>query len=174
MTEDIPLEITSSDMANLPISIAVLIVAAVIVRMYISIKRKEQPPVFRALWCAAFLVPLGVVAAWITNQMLVNEDNSLWILSYSALGATAVALLVEPLVSRLIDQADIATATAACICRDIIIIAAVSILSFVSLEIACNDTFYRIPFIYWDSDTEGPWSSCPSFAAFSALPSISL
>ena len=77
MTEDIPLEITSSDMANLPISIAVLIVAAVVVRMYISIKRKEQPPVFRALWCAAFLVPLGVVAAWITNQMLVNEDNSL-------------------------------------------------------------------------------------------------
>ncbi len=145
MIEDIPLEITSSDMANLPISIAVLIVAAVVVRMYISIKRKEQPPVFRALWCAAFLVPLGVVAAWITNQMLVNEDNSLWILSYSALGATTVALLVEPLVSRLIDRADIATATAACICRDIIIIAAVSILSFVSLEIACNETFYHIP-----------------------------
>lgn len=34
MTEDIPLEITSSDMANLPIFIAVLIVAAVVVRVF--------------------------------------------------------------------------------------------------------------------------------------------
>ena len=33
----------------------------------------------------------------------------------------------------------------ACICRDILVIAAVSALSFVSLEIACNETFYRIP-----------------------------
>ena len=36
MTEDIPLEITSSDMANLPIFIAVLIVAIVVVRVYFS------------------------------------------------------------------------------------------------------------------------------------------
>lgn len=39
MTEDIPLEITSSDMANLPIFIAVLIVAIVVVHVYFSIKR---------------------------------------------------------------------------------------------------------------------------------------
>ena len=43
MTEDIPLEITSSDMANLPISIAVLIVAAVVVRVYFSIKATHCP-----------------------------------------------------------------------------------------------------------------------------------
>lgn len=145
MTEDIPLEITSREMANLPIFIAALIVAAVIARICVSAKRKEQPPVFRALWCATLLIPLGVVAAWIANQLLVNEGNSLWILSYSALGAAAVALLVEPLVSELINQTDVATGTVACICRDIIIIAAVAILSFVSLEIACNETFYRIP-----------------------------
>lgn len=145
MTEDIPLEITSREMANLPIFIAALIVAAVIARICVSVKRKEQPPVFRALWCATLLIPLGVVAAWIANQLLVNEGNSLWILSYSALGAAAVALLVEPLVSELINQTDVATGTVACICRDIIIIAAVAILSFVSLEIACNETFYRIP-----------------------------
>lgn len=145
MTEDIPLEITSREMANLPIFIAALIVAAVIARICVSVKRKEQPPVFRALWCATLLIPLGVVAAWIPNQLLVNEGNSLWILSYSALGAAAVALLVEPLVSELINQTDVATGTVACICRDIIIIAAVAILSFVSLEIACNETFYRIP-----------------------------
>lgn len=145
MTEDIPLEITSREMANLPIFIAALIVAAVIARLCVSAKRKEQPPVFRALWCATLLIPLGVVAAWIANQLLVNEGNSLWILSYSALGAAAVALLVEPLVSELINQTDVATGTVACICRDIIIIAAVAILSFVSLEIACNETFYRIP-----------------------------
>lgn len=145
MTEDIPLEITSREMANLPIFIAALIVAAVIARICVSVKRKEQPPVFRALWCATPLIPLGVVAAWIANQLLVNEGNSLWILSYSALGAAAVALLVEPLVSELINQTDVATGTVACTCRDIIIIAAVAILSFVSLEIACNETFYRIP-----------------------------
>lgn len=145
MTEDIPLEITSREMANLPIFIAALIVAAVIARICVSVRRKEQPPVFRALWCATLLIPLGVVAAWIANQLLVNEGNSLWILSYSALGAAAVALLVEPLVSELINQTDVATGTVACICRDIIIIAAVAILSFVSLEIACNETFYRIP-----------------------------
>ena len=145
MTEDIPLEITSREMANLPIFIAALIVAAVIARICVSVKRKEQPPVFRALWCATLLIPLGVVAAWIANQLLVNEGNSLWILSYSALGAAAVALLVESLVSELINQTDVATGTVACICRDIIIIAAVAILSFVSLEIACNETFYRIP-----------------------------
>ena len=145
MTEDIPPEITSREMANLPIFIAALIVAAVIARICVSVKRKEQPPVFRALWCATPLIPLGVVAAWIANQLLVNEGNSLWILSYSALGAAAVALLVEPLVSELINQTDVATGTVACICRDIIIIAAVAILSFVSLEIACNETFYRIP-----------------------------
>ena len=145
MTEDIPLEITSREMANLPIFIAALIVTAVIARICVSAKRKEQPPVFRALWCATLLIPLGVVAAWIANQLLVNEGNSLWILSYSALGAAAVALLVEPLVSELINQTDVATGTVACICRDIIIIAAVAILSFVSLEIACNETFYRIP-----------------------------
>lgn len=104
MTEDIPLEITSREMANLPIFIAALIVAAVIARICVSVKRKEQPPVFRALWCATLLIPLGVVAAWIANQLLVNEGNSLWILSYSALGAAAVALLVEPLVSELINQ----------------------------------------------------------------------
>ncbi len=145
MTEDIPLEITSREMANLPIFIAALIVAAVIARICVSVRQKEQPPVFRALWCATLLIPLGVVAAWIANQLLVNEGNSLWILSYSALGAAAVALLVEPLVSELINQTDVATGTVACICRDIIIIAAVAILSFVSLEIACNETFYRIP-----------------------------
>lgn len=145
MTEDIPLEVTSSDMANLPIFIAALIVAAVIARICVSVKRKEQPPVFRVLWCATLLIPLGVVTAWIGNHLLVNEGNSLWILSYSALGAAAVALLVEPLVSGLINQTDVATGTVACICRDIIIIAAVSVLSFVSLEIACNETFYRIP-----------------------------
>ena len=37
----------------------------------------------------------------------------------------------------------------ACICRDILVIAAVSALSFVSLEIACNETFYRIPANSW-------------------------
>lgn len=145
MTEDIPLEITSSDMANLPIFIAVLIVAIVVVRVYFSIKHNEKPPIARVFWCATLLIPLGMVAAWITNQLLVNEDNSLWVLSYSALGATAVILLVEPLVSGLIDQTDLATGTVACICRDILVIAAVSALSFVSLEIACNETFYRIP-----------------------------
>lgn len=145
MTEDIPLEITSSDMANLPIFIAVLIVATVVVRVYFSIKHNEKPPIARVFWCATLLIPLGMVAAWITNQLLVNEDNSLWVLSYSALGAAAVILLVEPLVSGHIDQTDLATGTVACICRDILVIAAVSALSFVSLEIACNETFYRIP-----------------------------
>ena len=42
MTEDIPLEITSSDMVNLPIFIAVLIIAAVIVRVYFSIKQNKR------------------------------------------------------------------------------------------------------------------------------------
>lgn len=145
MTEDIPLEITSSGMANLPIFIAVLIVAAVVVRVYFSIRHNEKPPIARVFWCAMLLIPLGMVAAWITNQLLVNEDCSLWVLSYSALGAAAVILLVEPLVSGLIDQTDLATGTVACICRDILVVAAVSALSFVSLEIACNETFYRIP-----------------------------
>lgn len=145
MTEDIPLEITSSDMANLPIFIAVLIVATVVARVYFSIKHNERPPIARVFWCATLLIPLGMVAAWITNQVLVNEDSSLWILSYSALSAAAVMLLVEPLVSRFIDQSDFATGTIACTCRDVLVIAAVSVLSFVSLEIACNDTFYRIP-----------------------------
>ncbi|MFB0917169.1 MAG: hypothetical protein QMB49_04120, partial [Collinsella sp.] len=126
MTEDIPLEITSSDMANLPIFIAVLIVATVVVRVYFSIKHNEKPPIARVFWCATLLIPLGMVAAWITNQLLVNEDNSLWVLSYSALGAAAVILLVEPLVSGHIDQTDLATGTVACICRDILVIAAVS------------------------------------------------
>ena len=133
MTEDIPLEITSSDMANLPIFIAVLIVAIVVVRVYFSIKHNEKPPIARVFWCATLLIPLGMVAAWITNQLLVNEDSSLWVLSYSALGAAAVVLLVEPLVSGLIDQTDLETGTVACICRDILVIAAVSALSFVSL-----------------------------------------
>lgn len=44
MTEDIPLEITSSDMANLPIFIAILIVATVVVRVYFSIKHNESHP----------------------------------------------------------------------------------------------------------------------------------
>ena len=44
MTEDIPLEITSSGMANLPIFIAVLIVAAVVVRVYFSIRHNEKRP----------------------------------------------------------------------------------------------------------------------------------
>jgi len=183
MTEDIPLEITSSDMANLPIFIAVLIVAAVVVRVYFSIKRNEKPPIARVFWCATLLIPLGVVAAWVTNQLLVNEGSSLWVLSYSALGAAAVMLLVEPLVSGLIDQTDLATGTVACICRDILVIAAVSALSFVSLEIACNETFYRIPancsrrfcspFIWSDSVMEASWLSCPSSAASLALPSTS-
>lgn len=47
MTEDIPLEITSSDMVNLPIFIAVLIVATVVVRVYFSIKHNEKPPIKR-------------------------------------------------------------------------------------------------------------------------------
>lgn len=44
MTEDIPLEITSSGMANLPIFIAVLIVAAVVVRVYFSINTTKNRP----------------------------------------------------------------------------------------------------------------------------------
>lgn len=43
MTEDIPLEITSSDMANLPIFIAVLIVATVVARVYFSNTMKGRP-----------------------------------------------------------------------------------------------------------------------------------
>ena len=39
MTEDIPLEITSREMANLPIFIAALIVAAVVARICVSVKR---------------------------------------------------------------------------------------------------------------------------------------
>lgn len=61
MTEDIPLEITSSGMANLPIFIAVLIVAAVVVRVYFSIKHNEKPPIARVFWCAMLLIPLGMV-----------------------------------------------------------------------------------------------------------------
>ena len=167
MTEDIPLEITSSDMANLPIFIAVLIVAAVVVRVYFSIKRNEKPPIARVFWCATLLVPLGVVAAWITNQLLVNEGSSLWILSYSALGAVAVMLLVEPLVSGLIDQTDLATGTVACICRDILVIAAVS-----GFPSGCSRRFCS-PFICWDSVMEASWLSCPSSAASLALPSTS-
>ena len=44
MTEDIPLEITSSDMANLPIFIAVLIVAAVVVRVYFQSNTTKSRP----------------------------------------------------------------------------------------------------------------------------------
>lgn len=44
MTEDIPLEITSSGMANLPIFIAVLIVAAVVVAcIFQSDTTKNRP-----------------------------------------------------------------------------------------------------------------------------------
>lgn len=59
MTEDIPLEITSREMANLPIFIAALIVAAVVARICVSVKQKEPAPVFRALWCATLLIPLA-------------------------------------------------------------------------------------------------------------------
>ena len=190
MTEDIPLEITSSDMANLPIFIAVLIVAAVVVRVYFSIKHNEKPPIARVFWCATLLIPLGMVAAWITNQLLVNEDNSLWVLSYSALGAAAVILLVEPLVSGLIDQTDLATGTVACICRDILVISAVSALSFVHSKLpatkrsiafppthlgfpsGCSRRFCS-PFICWDNVMEASWPSCPSSVASLALPSTS-
>lgn len=44
MTEDIPLEITSSDMANLPIFIAVLIVATVVVRVYFQSNTMKSRP----------------------------------------------------------------------------------------------------------------------------------
>lgn len=44
MTEDIPLEITSSGMANLPIFIAVLIVAAVVVRVYFQSNTTKNRP----------------------------------------------------------------------------------------------------------------------------------
>ena len=37
-------------MANLPIFIAVLIVAAVVVRVYFSIKRNEKPPIARVFF----------------------------------------------------------------------------------------------------------------------------
>lgn len=190
MTEDIPLEITSSDMANLPIFIAVLIVAAVVVRVYFSIKHNEKPPIARVFWCATLLIPLGMVAAWITNQLLVNEDNSLWVLSYSALGATAVILLVEPLVSGLIDQTDLATGR-------LPVFAVTSLssplfqrsrsfhskLPVTKRSIAfppthsgfpsgCSRRFCS-PFICWDSVMEASWPSCPSPVASLALPSTS-
>lgn len=44
MTEDIPLEITSSDMANLPIFIAVLIVAIVVVRVHFQSNTMKSRP----------------------------------------------------------------------------------------------------------------------------------
>lgn len=190
MTEDTPLEITSSDMANLPIFIAVLIVAIVVVRVYFSIKHNEKPPIARVFRCATLLIPLGMVAAWITNQLLVNEDSSLWVLSYSALGAAAVILLVEPLVSGLIDQTDLATGT-------------VSVFAVTSLSSplfqrsrsfhsklpatkrsiafppthsgfpsGCSRRFCS-PFICWDSVMEASWPSCPSSVASLALPSTS-
>lgn len=190
MTEDIPLEITSSDMANLPIFIAVLIVAAVVVRVYFSIKHNEKPPIARVFWCATLLIPLGVAAAWVTNQLLVNEGSSLWVLSYSALGAAAVMLLVEPLVSGLIDQTDLATGR-------LPVFAVTSLssplfqrsrsfhskLPATKRSIAfppthsgfpsgCSRRFCS-PFICWDSVMEASWLSCPSSAASLALPSTS-
>ena len=187
MTEDIPLEITSSDMANLPIFIAVLIVAIVVVRVYFSIKHNEKPPIARVFWCATLLIPLGMVAAWITNQLLVNEDNSLWVLSYSALGATAVILLVEPLVSGLIDQTDLATGTVALTSLSSPLFQRSrsfhSKLPVTKRSIAfppthsgfpsgCSRRFCS-PFICWDSVMEASWPSCPSPVASLALPSTS-
>lgn len=191
MTEDIPLEITSSDMANLPIFIAVLIVATVVVRVYFSIKHNEKPPIARVFWCATLLIPLGMVAAWITNQLLVNEDSSLWVLSYSALGAAAVILLVEPLVSGLIDQTDLETGTVACICRDILVSSPLfqrsrsfhSKLPATKRSITfppthsgfpsgCSRRFCS-PFICWDSVMGASWPSYPSSVASLALPSTS-
>ena len=180
MTEDIPLEITSSDMANLPIFIAVLIVAAVVVRVYFSIKRNEKPPIARVFWCATLLVPLGVVAAWITNQLLVNEGSSLWVLSYSALGAAAVMLLVEPLRRERLPVFAVTSLSSPLFQRSR---SFHSKLPATKRSIAfppthsgfpsgCSRRFCS-PFICWDSVMEASWLSCPSSAASLALPSTS-
>ena len=177
-------------MANLPIFIAVLIVAAVVVRVYFSIKRNEKPPIARVFWCATLLVPLGVVAAWITNQLLVNEDSSLWILSYSALGAVASCFLSSPWFRDL--------STKPTLRRERLPVFAVTSLSSPLFQRSrsfhsklpatkrsiafppthsgfpsgCSRRFCS-PFICWDSVMEASWLSCPSSAASLALPSTS-
>ena len=125
----------------------------------------------------------ALVAAWITNQLLVNEDNSLWVLSYSALGATAVILLVEPLVSGLIDQTDLATGTSLSSPLFQRSRSFHSKLPVTKRSIAfppthsgfpsgCSRRFCS-PFICWDSVMEASWPSCPSPVASLALPSTS-
>ena len=191
MTEDIPLEITSSDMANLPIFIAILIVATVVVRVYFSIKHNEKPPIARVFLVRDALIPLGMVAAWITNQLLVNEDSSLWVLSYSALGAAAVILLVEPPWFR-----DLSTKPI--LGEERLPVFAVTSLSSPLFQRSrsfhsklpatkrsiafppthsgfpsgCSRRFCS-PFICWDSVMEASWPSCPSPVASLALPSTS-
>ena len=190
MTEDIPLEITSSDMANLPIFIAVLIVAAVVVRVYFSIKRNEKPPIARVFWCATLLIPLGVVAAWVTNQLLVMRAapygsflirrsvlppscflSSPWFRDLSTkptlrrerVPVFAVTSLSSPLFQRSRSFHSKLSATK----RSIAFPPTHS-----GFPSGCSRRFCS-PFICWDSVMEASWLSCPSSAASLALPSTS-
>lgn len=190
MTEDIPLEITSSGMANLPIFIAVLIVAAVVVRVYFSIKHNEKPPIARVFWCAMLLIPLDMVAAWITNQLLVNEDcshgsflirrsvlppsyflSSPWfrdlstkpILRRERLPVFAATSLSSPLFQRSRSFHSKLPATK----RSIAFPPTHS-----GFPLGCSRRFCS-PFICWDSVMEASWPSCPSSVAPLALPSTS-
>ena len=183
MTEDIPLEITSSGMANLPIFIAVLIVAAVVGRVYFSIRHNEKPPIARVFWCAMLLIPLGMVAAWITTvpygSFLIRRSvlppsyflSNPWfrdlstkpILRRERLPVFAATSLSSPLFQRSRSFHSKLPATK----RSIAFPPTHS-----GFPLGCSRRFCS-PFICWDSVMEASWPSCPSSVAPLALPSTS-
>ena len=128
-----------------PLFVIALLCAGAAAVIYVHWRRDRSLDIPAALWAVTFAAPLAVVAAWASMGMLSCDNTTVNALVDTTLIGGLVCLLLRRFVFLWIDGRDVVSGNIIASIRDFILIAAVAVLSVVSLEIACNNNLPNIP-----------------------------
>ena len=144
MTEETPIPLSPAT-AYIPALAVIVIALAAAGSLFWHWRRERVLDIPAALWAIPFAVPLVTVAVWAAMGILVCDEAS--IRTLSALGAVlgGAAVLGRRYLFAWIDRRETAAGNVIATIRDIVVIVAVSVLSVIALEVACNDNLPRIP-----------------------------
>lgn len=98
-----------------------------------------------ALWALPFIAPLGIACFWLSGNLAYGDGSGVVALSICALIGGALAATLRKTAFDWLDSRPVASSSIIAAIRDIACIAIVSVLSVISLEIACNGNLPHIP-----------------------------
>lgn len=144
MTEETP-QLLPSTAFHAPLLGAVFIIALAALALYWRWRREHALDIPAVLWAIPLAAPLVTAAVWAGMGILACDAETLHALSCLGAFLGGAAVLGRRFLFDWIDRRETAAGNAIAAVRDIIIIAAVAVLSFIALEIACNDNLPQIP-----------------------------